>query len=223
MDGQQPIAPKPEPNKSRRYGHTFLGIIFLVAALAAVTSYIFYWQTVRQIPSTTQLPVHKDATAGWKIYKNDQYGFGFKYLANFDLQEKYNSEYARPLSVDLFQDGKELFYVAVNPSAHGICLPEDNCSTEYLMIDTEKATHTSRNDPNVTEWYLFQHKDAQFEINFSNDSQKIFHQILSTFKFIDNKNIFCGGVAGIPCPISGYTCTAEGNYPDAGTNCVKND
>ena len=33
--------------------------------------------------------------------------------------------------------------------------------------------------------------------------------------------VFCGGFAGIECPTFGYTCTREGNYPDAGTNCTK--
>lgn len=32
-------------------------------------------------------------------------------------------------------------------------------------------------------------------------------------------NIFCGGIAGTLCP-SGYTCTLEGNYPDASGVCT---
>lgn len=31
---------------------------------------------------------------------------------------------------------------------------------------------------------------------------------------------FCGGIAGIKCP-QGYQCNLEGNYPDAGGECVK--
>jgi hypothetical protein len=34
-------------------------------------------------------------------------------------------------------------------------------------------------------------------------------------------HVFCGGIAGLPCPSFGYTCISEGTYPDAGTNCTK--
>lgn len=37
----------------------------------------------------------------------------------------------------------------------------------------------------------------------------------------DAVEFFCGGLAGIPCPTTGYTCKAEGNFPDAGTYCKK--
>lgn len=33
---------------------------------------------------------------------------------------------------------------------------------------------------------------------------------------------FCGGIAGINCPV-GFTCKLDGNYPDAGGNCIKNN
>lgn len=35
-----------------------------------------------------------------------------------------------------------------------------------------------------------------------------------------NQKIFCGGIAGRPCP-AGYTCQLDGKYPDAGGNCVR--
>ena len=31
---------------------------------------------------------------------------------------------------------------------------------------------------------------------------------------------FCGGIAGIACPV-GYECKLDGNYPDAGGTCIK--
>lgn len=33
---------------------------------------------------------------------------------------------------------------------------------------------------------------------------------------------FCGGIAGILC-LKGYDCKLDGNYPDAGGTCVKNN
>jgi len=35
------------------------------------------------------------------------------------------------------------------------------------------------------------------------------------------EKIYCGGIADIPCPTAGYTCTLEGNYPDMATVCVR--
>ena len=32
-------------------------------------------------------------------------------------------------------------------------------------------------------------------------------------------SVFCGGIAGIPCP-TGQRCVLDGNYPDAGGTCV---
>jgi len=33
---------------------------------------------------------------------------------------------------------------------------------------------------------------------------------------------FCGGIAGMVCPL-GFTCQIDGNYPDSGGKCVKQD
>jgi hypothetical protein len=61
------------------------------------------------------------------------------------------------------------------------------------------------------------------------ESQQIFHQILSTFKFLDDSSTptsinpegkFCGGIAGIACP-GGFKCVLDGTYPDAGGKCQK--
>lgn len=34
-----------------------------------------------------------------------------------------------------------------------------------------------------------------------------------------NKQVFCGGIAGIKCP-EGYICQLDGNYPDAAGTCI---
>ncbi|KKQ53021.1 hypothetical protein A2865_02730 [Candidatus Woesebacteria bacterium RIFCSPHIGHO2_01_FULL_39_17] len=60
-------------------------------------------------------------------------------------------------------------------------------------------------------------------------NKEIIDQILSTFRFLDenepnatNEGQFCGGIAGIEC-LPGYICKLEGNYPDAGGYCVKEE
>lgn len=37
---------------------------------------------------------------------------------------------------------------------------------------------------------------------------------------VQSTKIFCGGIAGVICPV-GYTCQYDGNYPDASGTCVK--
>src|SRR4029079_1203934 len=59
--------------------HHLVGYLFLFAVLAAATSVIYYWQTVKQIPVTTEPLLHRDPTANWKTYTNEQYGYQFKY------------------------------------------------------------------------------------------------------------------------------------------------
>lgn len=65
--------------------HWILGVVFLLAVAGAAVAGVYYWQTVRNIPQSVTLPVHTekvDPTANWKTYTNDQYGFEFKYPAN---------------------------------------------------------------------------------------------------------------------------------------------
>jgi hypothetical protein len=79
-------APPPEPKKDWINKHLLLGILFVVLALAAIVSAIYYWQTAGS-RIDVQLPVHKDQTANWKTYTNDQYGFEFKYKANIYAED----------------------------------------------------------------------------------------------------------------------------------------
>ncbi|MEK7163998.1 MAG: hypothetical protein AAB768_02535 [Patescibacteria group bacterium] len=53
------------------------------------------------------------------------------------------------------------------------------------------------------------------------DGKKVVDQILATFKFIDQKEMVCGGIAGVICP-DGYNCKYDGDYPDASGICIKN-
>ena len=66
-------------DKKAQVWHRVLGLVFLAAVLAAIIAGIYYWQTIKQIPSSFQFPNHKDETDEWKIYRDDEYGFQFKY------------------------------------------------------------------------------------------------------------------------------------------------
>lgn len=65
----------------------YLLIVLLVAV--AVGGGIYYYinnQQIKQNPlSITQLP--QDKTAGWKTYRNEEYGFAFKYPKNLICEE----------------------------------------------------------------------------------------------------------------------------------------
>ena len=68
-----------DPKKSWFAMHKVLGVVFLLAAAGAAVAGIYYWQTVRNLPTSYQPIVHKDPTANWKTYTNSEYGFEFKY------------------------------------------------------------------------------------------------------------------------------------------------
>jgi len=91
MDLQTPklnTPSNPEQKNNWFASHMIVGYVFLFAILAAAVSGIYYWQTVRQIPSSVQFPVHKDVTASWKTYTNTQYGFEFKYPSDWSTRDE---------------------------------------------------------------------------------------------------------------------------------------
>lgn len=46
--------------------------------------------------------------------------------------------------------------------------------------------------------------------------------VVPTFTPRDEITQFCGGIAGIQCP-KGYSCQLNGNYPDAGGTCARDN
>jgi len=74
------------PKKSWFASHMILGYFFIFAVLAAAVSVMYYRQTIRSVPTYYEPIVHKDPTANWKTYtNNEQYGFEFKYPPNLQL------------------------------------------------------------------------------------------------------------------------------------------
>lgn len=72
-------------------------------------------------------------------------------------------------------------------------------------------------DDNLYHFYIYH------PTSLSDKYDGVFNQILSTFKFLENKDAegeFCGGIAGEICP-EGYLCRLEGDYPDASGTCIK--
>ncbi|MEQ1561134.1 MAG: hypothetical protein ABL899_00260, partial [Nitrospira sp.] len=179
VDNQSPVSeqlnttPQP-PVKKNRY-LTYL-IIILVVVLAGLG---LYWKMAGNIS------VSQESMSDWSIYKNEQYSFEFKYPNSLTLKETSDSDW--PLRVELWQEGKEVFYLAGNGPGHGTCIPGDGVpSSSKINIDTQQVDDIFCNDKNKTEWFLFERKNVKYEINFSNDSQNIFHKIISTIKFTDS-------------------------------------
>ena len=83
--------PQPPPPKTNWFSaQHFLAYIFIIAAISAAVSVIYYWQTVRSLPTSYDPIIHKDPTANWKTYTNDQYGFSFKYPSDWILNTNAN-------------------------------------------------------------------------------------------------------------------------------------
>jgi len=66
--------------------------LLIVAVLAAVVGGGILW-SLQQIPSSQPLEIKipekvKDETANWKTYRNEEYGFEFKYPKDYNIREE---------------------------------------------------------------------------------------------------------------------------------------
>ncbi|MEO8065324.1 MAG: hypothetical protein ABI643_00520 [Candidatus Doudnabacteria bacterium] len=233
------------PHKSwfaRHIMSEILGIL-LFGAIAAGA---YYYQVSQSEPVIIP-PVHHekvDTMANWKTYTNDQYGFSFKYPNDSTMSSEASPTSSIP--VVSFKDPSNRFKLQIESN----CCREgtikyqefpvlvDGKNLGYRLYGYGENLGATAIDPNNTARIailiipasLLKNVDLlnegiDIELLFSVKDQgeaiKIFQQILSTFKFTVANTVFCGGIAGMPCPTTGYTCVSEGSFPDAGINCTK--
>ncbi|MEO8065326.1 MAG: hypothetical protein ABI643_00530 [Candidatus Doudnabacteria bacterium] len=127
--------------------HMILGVVFLLAAVGAIVSGIYYWQTVRQIPAFLQVPAHKDFMADWKAYSNTKYGLEFKYPPALALTTADdNCATTDPLAavachgdeVYLSRDGAQQIILGINEPGSAL-LKQDSTSVASVQADVLKT------------------------------------------------------------------------------------
>jgi hypothetical protein len=185
-------------------------------------------------------------TSNWKTYRNDKYGFEFKYSKDATVTAQDNGN---GFKINVKQ-GQSTLYIMANLS-QGKSLDEitsDYRSTTLRAIRQgvigerkiggERAVEIAEFGGSATDVYslrlvrngyaylIWGYATAAWDRERGNYEQQNvnFNQILSTFKFIapSSTGKFCGGIAGLPCD-AGYACKLDGAYPDAGGQCVLPD
>lgn len=212
MENQEPLsmpqspAPVPAPKSSKKWA-----VILIVSGLiliAATAPFLYQKYFAPQEP-TEALIVSE--FSDWKTYRNEEYGFEFKYPQNLDLSEvvvgqnsgsKYYHNY---VSIDI--DTLENFSKLKTFSDSGASLPLfrfgafnpinkeslPNCfitaktiTIGNISVDVCKESEESMGGPN--QMYLnFTKNGLIFSAqsgSYSNENIQIIDKILSTFKFI---------------------------------------
>jgi hypothetical protein len=197
---------------------------------------------------STQPTISPDETSGWKTYGNEEYGFELKYPSAWT---KLSPTLTGTGSFQEFSDPNHIFTLTISKRANynNETGKPFNSLKEYvnmpyggriLKVDGQEGIQylPRAGSENINSVDFFS-KDLKniYAIDLETTSktdaqiqegQKLFGQILSTFKFFDQpasssgsvEGKFCGGIAGVACP-GGYKCKLDGSYPDAGGTCIK--
>lgn len=227
-----------DPTKKNWFSsHMILGVAFLVVVIAAIVAGIYYWQTVRVIPSSVQVPIHKDETANWKVYTNAKFAYSFKYPANLYLEEDSDRVILKSSSFPTNQiyNGGGVAFEGVEGKdwVRGYIIGVTN-EIKNPLLTSHEDVHVEKMNLGSLETYLItcdcvgpseiliknpSFDNSYLEIAYTDglatqqDSQianKLYHQILSTFKFTNQaicaqvitkaKNTKTGEVKDFPTP-----------------------
>ncbi|MFH1462635.1 MAG: hypothetical protein ABIG08_03015 [bacterium] len=183
------------------------GIIIIVLA-ALLTGGILAWQCWWMPEGEKGGEISQDETADWKTYRNEEYGFEFKYSSNFSLVE--DAPVGTLVRVWLFDplnlDYPDIFIELIEtnliptewinnylckplPSGETLCTaPKPGPISEFIQVQSQ-GTHFNSVDT------IFKHNDVLFDISLAEklaapipqDELDIYNQILSTFKSIEKK------------------------------------
>ncbi len=229
--------------------HKIFGYVFIILVASAIVAGIYHWQNLQQQP--VFVPVQKDETASWKTYTSDNYNFELKYPPSWTVQAAHDDAYdAESLSfqapdtsgVDLFVDADvkdknlaEYMKAAdeISKTAYEGQPSKEIVSSQNIMVAGQPAVRRVENllaagfttistyvmNGGNVYWLWLRVSGLEPNLKYTVEEQKNYDRVISSFKFVDV--VFCGGLAGTPCPTSGYICESEGDFPDAGTYCKK--
>lgn len=188
---------------------TIIGTVIIII-LAFAAGY-FVWLTQKNNPIETQVIIQPvDETTNWQTYKNEQYGFEFKYPNGRVINSEEKNELGVPsftlefpnnqgnLTIiieenperwDAIEIKKKYFLSGFRDVGEGYPYKE-----EFLPINGINSFKQSRYDLGIIEYYFIPREyklyKLNFEFNFSipnenlkKSNQKVIDKILSTFKF----------------------------------------
>jgi uncharacterized membrane protein len=197
MEPQQtnpiPVVPQPKPNHK-----IFYILIFIFIALVGSSAYLFLQNPKKEVAQS--VPIQNEVEE-WKTYRNEEYGFEFKYPSDYEITSDLS---IKDLGVRVYLNGvkdkgADFFIDAgyqkdVNPSAWFISSAQydsdvenfDLMSTSTLNINYDKNMVYTKN-------YLLRNSDKHYSFAYSIHSPVIkdfdkyikdIKKIISTFKLI---------------------------------------
>src|SRR3989344_1385716 len=174
-------------------------IVVIILGLANLGAYTYRWYVYNGIvkfinsqPSRTPRPTtlvqsgQFEAPSDWKTYRNEEYGFEFKYPNGWSVTE------GRELDVYLRKtDSNNFPEISVEIIQSATNLDLKNIKEDLIKIDTETGAKVSGESTNLADgsnWFITRivvnHNSRNYQIQADNFEEELLNQILSTFKFI---------------------------------------
>lgn len=229
--------------QEQRSKQTILIVLGSLIFILGLSSLILFFQnrllrqqiaSIQTSPSPSPM-ASADPTGDWKEYNSENLKLSVKFPVGWDVKHVNNEATSEKNSFRIENIDKPENYIEIgkieNPIGKNldeqINIPFKGIPRKEITLGQIKFTITLAYTEQSKNIYWFEHNGV-FYTAISSESHTLItndfkNQILSTLKFTDEERFFCGGIANLPCPTEGYVCEKEGDYPDAGFWCTKND